>query len=203
MTPSSCTTEPATKPGLLELALTFNKISLASFGGGLSAWARRVIVEEKKWLDDEEFLSALTLSRVLPGATQMNFAVYVGNRFHGLGGAIAAVLGLITIPFLIILAFAYAYFLHSTTPAMQDVLRGVTTVAIGLALSTGLKTGEKFLFDPTALLFGALAFAASVFLKLPLIAVLAILSPPAFLVAWRHHQRKKTSHEASRNSIAD
>ena len=86
---------------------------------------------------------------------------------------------------------------------MQDVLHGVTTVAIGLALSTGLKTGEKFLFDPTALLFGALAFAASVFLKLPVIAVLAILSPPAFLVAWRHHQRKMTSHEASRNSIAD
>ncbi len=75
MTPPSCMTEPATKPRLLELALTFNKISLASFGGGLSAWARRVIVEEKKWLDDEEFLSALTLSRVLPGANQMNFAV--------------------------------------------------------------------------------------------------------------------------------
>ena len=44
MTPS-CMTEPATKPRLLELALTFNKISLASFGGGLSAWSRRVIVE--------------------------------------------------------------------------------------------------------------------------------------------------------------
>src|SRR6202008_3536405 len=102
------------------------------------------------------------------------------------------------IPFLMILSFAYAYFLHSTTPAMQDVLHGVTTVAIGLALSTGLKTGEKFLFDPTGLIFGA-----TVFLKLPLTAVLAILSPPAFLVAWRHHQRKKTSHEASRNSIAD
>jgi chromate transporter len=55
----------------------------------------------------------------------------------------------------------------------------------------GLKTGEKFLFNPAALLFGALAFAASVFLKLPLIAVLAILGPPAFLVAWRHHSRKK------------
>src|SRR5215468_1498351 len=53
MTPPSCMSEPATKPRLLELALAFNKISLASFGGGLSAWARRVIVEEKKWLDDE------------------------------------------------------------------------------------------------------------------------------------------------------
>jgi len=80
MTPSSCMTEPTTKPRLLELALTFNRISLSSVGSGLSAWARRVIVEEKKWLDDEEFLSALTLSRVLPGANQMNFAVYVGNR---------------------------------------------------------------------------------------------------------------------------
>jgi chromate transporter len=191
MTQPSCMTEPPTKPGLLELALTFNKISLASFGGGLSAWARRVIVEEKKWLDDEEFLSALTLSRVLPGANQMNFAVYVGNRFHGFEGAVAAVLGLITIPFLIILALGYAYFLHSTTPAMQNVLHGVTAVAIGLALSMGLKTGEKFLFNPTALLFGALAFAASVFLKLPLIAVLAILGPSAFLVAWKHHPRKR------------
>jgi chromate transporter len=203
MTPPSCTTEPLTKPRLLELALTFNKISLVSFGGGLSAWARRVIVEEKKWLDDEEFLSALTLSRVLPGANQMNFAVYVGNRFHGFEGAIAAVLGLITIPFLIILALAYAYFLHSTTPAVQDVLHGVTTVAIGLALSMGLKMGEKFVFNPSAMLFGALAFAASVFLKLPLIAVLAMLGPPAFLVAWRHHPRKNTSHEARSNSIAD
>ena len=191
MTPPSCMSEPATKPRLLELALAFNKISLASFGGGLSAWARRVIVEEKKWLDDEEFLSALTLSRVLPGANQMNFAVYVGSRFHGFEGALAAVLGLITIPFLIILALAYAYFLHSTAPAMQDVLHGITAVAIGLALSVGLKTGEKFLFNPTALLFGALAFAASVFLKLPLVAVLAILGPPAFLVAWRHDPRKK------------
>ena len=190
MTPPSCMTEPATKPSLLDLALTFNRISLSSVGGGLSAWARRVIVEEKKWLDDEEFLSALTLSRVLPGANQMNFAIYVGNRFHGFEGAIAAVLGLFTIPFLIILALAYAYFLHSTTPAMQDVLHGVAAVAIGLALSMGLKTGEKFLFHPTALLLGALAFAASVFLKVPLIAVLAILGPPSFLLAWRHHPRK-------------
>jgi chromate transporter len=191
MMPPSCMTEPATKPRLLELALTFNKISLASFGGGLSAWSRRVIVEEKKWLDDEEFLSAFTLSRVLPGANQMNFAIYVGNRFHGFEGAIAAVLGLITVPFLIILALAYAYFLHSTTPAIQDVLRGVAAVAVGLALSMGLKTAEKFLSNPTALLFSALAFAASVFLKVPLIAVLAILSPPAFLVAWRHHTEEK------------
>src|ERR1043166_5800042 len=83
--------EAVRKPSLVELALTFNKISLASFGGGLSAWARRYVVEEKKWLDDEEFLSALTLSRGLPRANQMTVAVYVGNRFHGARGAVETV----------------------------------------------------------------------------------------------------------------
>src|SRR5215831_6099210 len=110
-------TEAVRKPSLVELALTFNKISLASFGGGLSAWSQRYVVEEKKWLDDEEFLSALTLSRVLPGANQVNFAVYVGNRFHSAPGAVAAVLGLLTIPFLIVLAFAYLYFSYGAMPA--------------------------------------------------------------------------------------
>jgi chromate transporter len=190
-TPLSCMSDPVRKPSLVELALTFNKISLASFGGGLSAWARRYVVEDKKWLDDEEFLSALTLSRVLPGANQMNFAIYVGNRFHGATGAAAAVLGLYTIPFLIVLALAYLYFGYGAMPAMQDALRGIAAVAIGLALSMGLKTGEKFLLNPGSLVFAVLAFVGSILLKLPLIAVLALLAPPAALVAWRHDARQR------------
>jgi hypothetical protein len=80
---------------------------------------------------------------------------------------------------------------HTPRAGPLRITGNSTAVAIALALSMGLKTGEKFLFKPTALLFGALGFAASVFLKLPLIAVLEILGPPAFLVAWRPHPRKK------------
>ena len=65
-------------PSLLELALTFNHIALASFGGGLSAWSREVIVVEKGWMAEEEFLSAITMCRILPGANQVNLAVFVG-----------------------------------------------------------------------------------------------------------------------------
>ena len=50
------------------IALVFNRISLSSFGGGLSAWSRRVVVEEQRWMEEAEFLSAMTLCRVLPGA---------------------------------------------------------------------------------------------------------------------------------------
>ena len=66
------------KPTLLDLALTFNHIALASFGGGLSAWSREVLVVEKNWMEDEEFLSAVTMCRILPGAHQVNRAVFVG-----------------------------------------------------------------------------------------------------------------------------
>src|SRR5262245_66468225 len=80
-------------PSLLELALTFNHIALASFGGGLSAWSREVIVVEKGWMAEEEFLSAITMCRILPGANQVNLAVFVGAKFRGGGGAIGAVGG--------------------------------------------------------------------------------------------------------------
>ena len=73
---------PATKSevSLLELAWTFNHIALASFGGGLSAWSREIIVVEKKWMGEEEFLSAMTMCRILPGANQVNMAVSPAPR---------------------------------------------------------------------------------------------------------------------------
>ncbi|MET0430744.1 MAG: chromate transporter [Microvirga sp.] len=187
MTLSSTMSEPPPGPRLIELVLVFNKMTLASFGGGLSAWAQRLIVEDRKWLDDQEFLSAYTLARVMPGANQVNFAIYVGNRFHGASGAVAAVLGLTGIPFCIILALGYAYVHFHETPALQDVLRGIAAGAIGLTFSMGLKSAEKVFRDPVAILFAALAFLGSIALRMPLLAVLAILVPPAFLVARRRH----------------
>ncbi|SDA21154.1 chromate transporter [Methylobacterium sp. UNC378MF] len=200
--PTSDTAEPlpapdAAPPGLLELFWLFNRLTLVSFGGGLTAWARKLIVEDKRWLDDAEFLSAYALARVLPGANQANFAIYVGHRFRGVSGAAAALLGLTLVPFWIVLGLAWAYFHSGAVPAVQDVLRGVTAAAVGLALSAGLKAGEGFARRPAALAFIAAAFLGSVLLHLPLIAVLAILAPPAFLLAWRHLHRRGADGAAS------
>ncbi len=71
-------------PSLWELVLAFNQIALASFGGGLSAWSREIVVVEKKWMHEEEFLSAATMCRILPGANQVNMAVFIGTKFHGI-----------------------------------------------------------------------------------------------------------------------
>ncbi|MBY0253231.1 MAG: chromate transporter [Methylobacterium organophilum] len=177
-------------PTLPELFLLFNRLTLVSFGGGLTAWARKLIVEEKRWLDDTEFLSAYALARVLPGANQANFAIYVGHRFRGAAGAGAALLGLTLVPFCIVVGLAWMYFGEGAAPAVQDALRGVTAAAVGLALSAGLKAGEGFGRQPVALAFIVLAFAGSALAHIPLPAVLAILAPPAFLLAWRHVRRR-------------
>ncbi|HJS84002.1 MAG TPA: chromate transporter, partial [Acetobacteraceae bacterium] len=79
--------DPSREPvPLWDLALTFNRIALESFGGGLSAWSREMVVRQRHWMSDAEFLSAMTICRVFPGANQVNVAVFVGARLRGVAG---------------------------------------------------------------------------------------------------------------------
>ncbi|MDD5200322.1 MAG: chromate transporter [Terrimicrobiaceae bacterium] len=171
-------------PGLLELALTFNKIAIASFGGGLSAWSREVVVVERKWMSEEEFLSALTICRILPGANQVNLAVFVGVKFHGVLGAIAACVGLTFVPVLIVLAMGWFYFTYREVPAMKSVLRGMTAAAVAMTLAMAIKTGRKCLRGPIPVALFVAMFALSALLRLHLAVSLAICGPIALWWAW-------------------
>src|SRR5436305_12245874 len=90
------------------LFLAFLKMGLLGFGG-VAPWVRHVIVEERRWMDDGEFASLLGLSQVLPGANTINTAVLLGDRFRGISGAAAAVLGLMAMPLAIAVATVEAY----------------------------------------------------------------------------------------------
>jgi chromate transporter len=171
-------------PGLLELALTFNKIALASFGGGLSAWSREVVVVERKWMTEEEFLSALTICRILPGANQINLAVFVGVKFRGIAGAVAASAGLIFIPVIIVLGMGWFYFTYSKVPAMKSILTGMTAAAVAMTFAMAFKTGKKCLGTPVAIGLFVAMFVLSAVLRLPLLVSLAICGPLAFWWGW-------------------
>jgi chromate transporter len=172
------------KPTLLELAVTFNHIALASFGGGLSAWSREVIVVEKNWMAEEEFLSAITMCRILPGANQVNLAVFVGSKFRGVPGAIAASFGLSFVPVLIILGLGYAYFQFHQIPALQSVLHGAAAAAVALTLAMAIKTGRKCLNGIVPLLLFAAIFAMNGLLRWHLLPCLALLAPLSLVWGW-------------------
>ena len=172
------------RPTLLELAWTFNHIALASFGGGLSAWSREVIVVEKKWMAEEEFLSAITMCRILPGANQVNLAVFVGAKFRGMAGAVAAVIGLLLIPMLIILGLGYAYFQFHQIPALQSVLHGAAAAAVALTLAMAIKTGRKCLQGLVPILLFAAIFVMNGILRWHLLPCLALLAPLSLVWGW-------------------
>jgi chromate transporter len=177
-------------PSLLELGLTFNHIALASFGGGLSAWSREVIVVEKGWMAEEEFLSAITMCRILPGANQVNLAVFVGAKFRGALGAIAAVIGLSFVPVIIILGLGYAYFQFHRLPALQSVLRGAAAAAVALTLAMALKTGRKCLRGVIPLLLFIAIFAMNGLFRWHLLPCLALLAPLSLVWGWPKSEKQ-------------
>jgi chromate transporter len=177
------------KVSLFQLALTFNHIALASFGGGLSAWSREVLVVEKKWMGEEEFLSALTMCRILPGANQVNMAVFVGVKMGRLPGAIAAVIGLCLMPVVFILGVGYLYFRFKEVAAVERVLHSASAAAVAMTLAMAIKTGQKCLTGLIPIMLFAATFFLNGILRWPLLGTLAIVAPLSLIWAWpRKHE---------------
>ena len=172
------------KVSLFELAWTFNHIALASFGGGLSAWSREVLVVEKEWMGEAEFLSAMTMCRILPGANQVNMAVFAGSKMRGLPGAAAAVFGLCLMPAVLIMIAGFFYFRFKEIPAVKGVLHGASAAAVALTLAMVIQTGRKCLTGLMPVLLFAAAFVLNGLLRWPLPVVLAILAPVSLFWAW-------------------
>ena len=128
-----------TPPSHRQLFVGMQQVALSSFGGGLSAWSERIVVEERQWMSKEEFITGLTVARLFPGPNQINMAVYIGSYFRGLSGAIAALLGILLLPFTLLMLLGLGYYYLHETLAVDRVLSGVITASAGMAVSMGLE----------------------------------------------------------------
>ena len=176
--------ERAQPVSLRQIAIGFNHIALASFGGGLSAWSREIVVVRKRWIDETQFLAAMTMCRIMPGANQVNLAVFVGATLRGVAGAVAAVLGLCLIPVAIILALGFAYFTFKEVPAVEGALHGASAAAVALTVTMVIKTGKTCLTGVVPVGLFLAAFVLNGVLRWPLLVTLAILAPLALVWAW-------------------
>jgi chromate transporter len=109
---------------LLSLFLGFAKISVSGFGMILP-WARRLIVDEKKWLTAEEFNETFSLAQFLPGPNVVNMSVVFGSRMRGAAGAAVALLGLIGPPAVIATGLAALYGIYGDVEVLRRVLTGI------------------------------------------------------------------------------
>jgi chromate transporter len=176
---------PRPIPTVLELFVAFAKTSASGFGG-VMAWARRMLVQEKRWMSAEEFTEMLALCQVLPGPNIVNVSAVYGARVHGLAGALACLAGLLGPPLCMMLVVAALYGRYGTLPEVRGVLAGLAAFAAGLLIATAVQMAEplarrRLTPDHAVAL---VAFVAIGVLRLPLLPVLAILVPVSVALAW-------------------
>ena len=176
--------EGMASPTHRELFLGMQQVALSSFGGGLSAWSQRIVVEQRQWMSQEEFITGLTVARLFPGPNQINMAVYIGSRFRGLTGALAALLGMLLVPFSLLMLLGLGYYYLHTTMAVDRLLAGVITASAGMALSMGFKIAGAYSRDPIALLWAALSFLAMTVFHVRLVPLVLVAGPLAMACYW-------------------
>jgi chromate transporter len=180
---------PTDKPGRVFVPLpalynTFFWIGLFSFGGGLSAWTHREMVQLRGWMTDEEFFSGYGLCQILPGVNSTNLAVYIGQHLRGAVGALVALVGLLTGPFVVVLAAAVTYEQLNSIPGFQVAMQGVAAAAIGLLVRMVSIAGKNAARGVVPIIVMVVTFVAVGFLKLPLLLVAAVMAPISVYAAW-------------------
>ena len=172
-------------PGAAELFVAFAKMAVCGFGGVL-AWSRRIIVQERGWLTPEEFNEQLALCQVLPGGNILNFSVMYGSRCAGVAGALAALLGLIGPPMVLMIVAGILYRHYGALPALRGMFASLAAAAAGLLIATATQMVRATIKDRLrpAHFVTLTAFVAAGVLRWPLLVVMAVLLPVSVALAW-------------------
>ena len=165
------------------LFFAFLKVSLYGFGGPI-VWARRVLIEERRWLSDSDFANILSFCQFLPGKNVVSMTVCIGAKFHGAAGALAALAGFILFPWTLGFAIGVVILSYAQTVLLQGILRGVAATAAGMIIATGIRLLRPHR-RPLALIVTAIAFAGLAAARLPLLIVVVGLVPVSIAIAGR------------------
>jgi chromate transporter len=191
---------PARQPGFGEVFGTFAKIGLLSFGGpaGQIALMHRILVDEKRWLDEARYLHALNYCMLLPGPEAMQLATYAGWLLHGVRGGLAAGLLFVLPGAVVIAALSVAYFLVGDVPLVQGLLFGLKAAVLAVVLEALIRVSRRALKDQLALSVAVAAFAGIAFLKLPFPLIIAAAALFGAVLHWM-----RGNGEATRTAAKD
>ena len=183
--PASTATAPARViPTCGQLFMGFFWLGVTAFGGALPL-ARRMLVEHRRWLADDEFVDLLGLCQFLPGGNIINLSVAVGMKFRGPRGAYSALLGLILAPTLIVISLGSVYQTYQGDPRVQHLFAGLAAAAAGLLVSMAIRIARPLRGNPWGMAVAAACFAAIALLRLPLLPTMAVLTPLSIFITWR------------------
>lgn len=174
---------------LVDLYLTFTKIGGMMFGGGYAMLPilQREVVDNKKWATAEQMADYYAVGQCTPGVIAVNAATFIGSQQAGITGGIAATLGVVTIPSILILIIAAFLSSFMDSVMVAHAFNGIRACVTALILASVIKLFKGSVKDwPTRIIYiTVLALAAAGnFIVAPerLIKVWEIITSPVFLV---------------------
>lgn len=181
MTPEGLSKEDD-RVSLSDLFLQFLIIGAVSFGGGIVAYERILLIEKRRWLTADEFMGYLAISQTMPGLNSVNLAVLAGDHLRGALGACIASIGLILPGSLFVLIIGVAYTTNTDHPLANLILAGVAAAACGLLAAITYRIGDEHWKHLKSLIIIVPTFLLMSIAKLSLPIVLLIMAPIAIYI---------------------
>jgi chromate transporter len=139
--------EKTTKPvyTLKELVQYFFKLGYAGFGGpvALIGYMHRDLVEECKWISEEEYKDGLALAQLAPGPLAAQLGIYLGYVHYRVLGATLCGFAFIIPSFIMVVLIGIAYKMFGGLPWMQAIFYGVGAAVVGIIAISSYKLTEK------------------------------------------------------------
>ena len=188
-----------TSPTFAEATRVWARIGCLSFGGpaGQIALMHREIVDERQWLSEQQYLSALNFCMLLPGPEAMQLATYAGWRLHGVKGGLTAGLLFVLPGALVVLALSMLYGTFGNLPWVSAIFFGVKAAVLAIVVEALLRVARRALKGNVDWLIAGAAFLALYCFAVPF--PLIILA--AGLIGFFRSNKAGTSQSATRPSF--
>ncbi|MBR1408917.1 MAG: chromate transporter [Clostridia bacterium] len=164
---------------LLELYWTFVKLGCVTFGGGYAMLPilERELVDKRHWTTMDDLRDYFSIGQCTPGLIALNVSTFIGEKRKGVSGALAATVGFVTGPIIIILLIATCLTNFAHLPVVQHAFAGIRVCVCVLILQAVLRLWKKSVVDKTALVLYLAVFLLNAFSG-----VLPVRVPAALLV---------------------
>lgn len=177
----------------------FLKIGLLSFGGPAAqiSMMHRILVDETKWLKEQQFLNALSFCMFLPGPEAMQLATYAGWRLKGISGGLIAGLLFVLPGAMVMLGLAIIYAYYGNLSIMNTLFLGIKAAVLIIVIEALLRVSKKALKTNESWFIAIAAFIGIFFLKIPYpLIVLAAALYGFFLLAKQQEETSEPHHKS-------
>lgn len=134
---------------LFNLFLSYFKIGLFSFGGGLAMipFIQEELIENHGWITSGEFVDMLAISQVTPGPIAINAATFLGYNINGVIGSVVSTISVILPSFIIIITIAHFLEKFKNSRYVEWIFKGIRPTVLGLIAAALYTVGRESISD--------------------------------------------------------